>query len=74
MVVVGVAVAAVVVVEDSTEDGVFWLLRVEVNWEFISANYFLVSSNIYILGWISSTVDVDVVSGLVTAFYSILVF
>lgn len=64
----------VVVVEDSTGDGVFWLLSVEVNWEFISANYFLVSSNIYILGWISSTVDVDVVSGLVTAFYSILVF
>lgn len=66
----------VVVVEDSTGDGVFWLLSVEVNWEFISANYFLVSSNVYILGWISSTVDVvvDVVSGLVTAFYSILVF
>lgn len=64
----------VVVVVDSTGDGVFWLLRVEVNWKFISANYFLVSSNVYILGWISSTVDVDVVSGLVTAFYSILVF
>ena len=68
----------VVVVEGSDtgglDDGVFWLLRVEVNWDSISANYFLVYSNVGIFGWISSTVDVDEVSGLVTTFYSILVF